>query len=441
MRSREITDIILSECKSEGATDVVVSMMEMDEIMIRFSNNQITVTKDLKENTANIFAFVKERRAGTEMADLSKRSIRSAARRVVIEAKSAPPGDVYAPLPEGPFTYSSELVNQPKIDLSPDVMVGHVEEAIEAGIEEGAKRVAGSLIARNIRLTLQTSGGVFGLTTKSSIELSLRAFGDEYASGHSVSISGTEDDFDPAGAGREAGMLSRLSSSPVEGEPGEYDAVLGPLVFADLVNQVGMASSAFYVDAGLSFLDGKIGEQVASDSITISDDGTLPGSYGSSAFDLEGLPVRKTTILERGTLKGYLHNSTTAKKMEAETTANAGLINPRAFNLVVEGEGRDDLISGVDRGIYVTNDWYLRYQNWTTGDFSMIPRDAMFLIEDGELKAPIRELRISDNIPRMLSSVEEIGKDKRWIKWWEVETPTLSPSALVGSTRFTKSRM
>ena len=107
MRSREITDIILSECKSEGATDVVVSMMEMDEIMIRFSNNQITVTKDLKENTANIFAFVKERRAGTEMADLSKRSIRSAARRVVIEAKSAPPGDVYAPLPEGPFTYSS----------------------------------------------------------------------------------------------------------------------------------------------------------------------------------------------------------------------------------------------------------------------------------------------------------------------------------------------
>jgi PmbA protein len=184
-------------------------------------------------------------------------------------------------------------------------------------------------------------------------------------------------------------------------------------------------------------------EEVGSKILNVTDDGTLPGTYGAIPFDMEGLPTSRTPIIEDGVLKGYLHNNTTAKKMDESTTANAGLISPHPFNLVVEaGRGtRDELISGVDKGIYVTNDWYLRYQNWNTGDFSMIPRDAMFLIENGELKAPIKELRISDNIPRMLGAVESLGEERRWIKWWEVDTPTLSPSALVRGTKFTKSSM
>lgn len=443
MKSEEICSLVLQECKAEGATDTAVTVMELEEVMIRFSNNQITVTKNLNETTADIFTFVKERKAGTDLADLSKRSLKATARRLVAVAKSSPPGDVYAPLPQGPFNYSRALLNQPSIDLNPNMIVGHVEAAVEAGLKEGAKRIAGSLIARNIRITLQTSGEAFGVALKSSIELSLRAFGEGQSSGHAVSVSGTEREFNAEAAGREAGMLSRLSTSPQDGVPGECDAVLGPLVFADLINQVGRASSAFFVDAGLSFLTNKVGEKVSSRHLSVEDDGTQAGTYGSFPFDLEGLPVRKTPIIEKGELKGYLHNSTTAKKMETETTANAGLINPHPFNLIVEsGKGTtEELISKVDSGIYVTNDWYLRYQNWTNGDFSMIPRDAMFVIKDGELGGPIKELRISDNIPRMLQSVEELSGDRTWIKWWEVDTPTLTPAALIKDTKFTKSTM
>jgi PmbA protein len=97
------------------------------------------------------------------------------------------------------------------------------------------------------------------------------------------------------------------------------------------------------------------------------------------------------------------------------------------------------LIASVDRGIYVTNDWYLRYQNFQTGDFSAIPRDAMFSIKDGKLDKPIKELRISDNVLRMLSSLQGMTKERKWIKWWEVEVPTLCPAALIEGVRFTKS--
>jgi PmbA protein len=234
----------------------VVNVLEVEEIMIRFSNNQITVTKNLQEATANLFAFIKERKAGTEISDLSKRSLRSTAKRLVSEAKTGPSGDVYSPLPEGPFDYSTTLLSQSKIDISPESVIDHVESAIDSGLEAGARRMAGSLIARNVELTLQTSGSAFGRASKSSIELSLRAFSEEGSSGHSVSVSGTDKDFDPARAGREAGDLTDISRKPQDGVPGEFDAVLGPLVLADLINQVGRASSAFMVDAGLSFLAG-----------------------------------------------------------------------------------------------------------------------------------------------------------------------------------------
>jgi len=142
-------------------------------------------------------------------------------------------------------------------------------------------------------------------------------------------------------------------------------------------------------------------------------------------------------------LKTYLHNSTTAKKFGAETTGNAGLIEPLPWNMVVEAGEKPfaNLIGEVDKGIYVTNDWYLRYQNYRTGDFSTIPRDGMFLIEKGEIAASIRELRISDNMLRILQKIIGLSKSRSWIKWWEVDVPTLVPYALVEDLNFTKSLM
>jgi PmbA protein len=64
----------------------------------------------------------------------------------------------------------------------------------------------------------------------------------------------------------------------------------------------------------------------------------------------------------------------------------------------------------------------------------------MFLIENGRFARPVKELRISDNLLRMLSSVKEVGKERSWIRWWEVDVPTLCPAALVSKVKFTKSR-
>ena len=95
----------------------------------------------------------------------------------------------------------------------------------------------------------------------------------------------------------------------------------------------------------------------------------------------------------------------------------------------------------IDEGVYVTNDWYLRYQNYVTGDFSTIPRDGLFLIKNGEISSPIRDLRISDNMLHIMRSIVGLSKSRLWIKWWEVGVPTFSPFALIEDLNFTKSSM
>ncbi len=443
MRMEEIPSFLISNGKREGATDIAVKLDESDETMIRFSNNEITITKNWREKEVEIFVMAEKGRAGTRTGLLSTQNLKKLIKRLVNMAKTSPPAEVYAPLPTGPFKYDYSLLEPSKSIVPPERLIEFVKEAIDSAQEAGAEKVAGSLTSSISEISVQTSGGVYAKEQGTNLEISIRAFSSEVASGHSVSIAREEEGFDPLLAGHQAGEIADKALNPIEGQPGRYDTLLGPLVFADLISQLGERASAFLIDAGQSFLADKIGSQVASKEITLHDDPIFKGSYGLRIFDDEGVPTRKNTIVEKGKLKTYLHNSTTAKKSGVETTGNAGLLVPTPWNLVIESGGKkiEDILSTIDRGIYITNSWYLRYQDYSKGDFSTIPRDGMFLIRNGELTQPVRNLRISDNILRIFRNTAQISRERQWIRWWEVETPTLTPHALVTDLNLSKSTL
>ncbi|MCX8170594.1 MAG: TldD/PmbA family protein [Candidatus Bathyarchaeota archaeon] len=439
----EIPQYIVDLAKRLGATDVTAKLTESRRIMIRFSNNEVTVSKAFLENSVDIFVMIEKHRAATTISTLSIRNIKKAVENLIRMAKSTPPADVYAPLPQGPFTYNPDLMRAPKIPLDPDNLAVYVESAIKSALEKGATRAAGTLNAYRSRITLATSGDVYASQEKASMEISIRAFVSDLATGHAVSVASKLEDFHPEEAGSMAGEIAKAASNPKPGEPGKYMALLGPMVLADIVNQVGSLSSAFLVDAGQSFLVDKMNSEVASERFTLIDDPTLAGSLGARAFDDEGVPTKRNIIIENGILKTYLHNTITAKKFGVETTGNAGIIVPYPWNLIVEPgyKSPEDLLAEIDDGIYVTNDWYLRYQDYRAGDFSTIPRDGMFRIRNGEIAESIRELRISDNMLRLLRNIVDLSRLRMWVKWWEVEVPTLAPYALISELNFTKSAM
>ena len=209
--------------------------------------------------------------------------------------------------------------------------------------------------------------------------------------------------------------------APVIFEPRTARALLGDLF--DAVN-----GGAIYRHA--SFLAGKLGEKIAAETFTVIDDATLPGLFGSSPFDDEGVACRRTVVIERGVLKSYLLNTYTARKLGLKTTGNASRgitgnagVGPGNFYLEAGAKSEEKMIAGVRRGLYVTQ-LMGGDANTVTGDYSTGATGLW--IENGELAYPVSEITIAGNLAKMLLDVQEIGSNL------EFRSSIASPSILIG---------
>jgi PmbA protein len=196
-----------------------------------------------------------------------------------------------------------------------------------------------------------------------------------------------------------------------------------PLVFdrqtaASLLHHLFDAVNGDAIYRHASFLAGKLGEQVFGANLTVIDDGTMVGGFGTRPFDGEGVPTRRTTVIERGELKSYLLNTYTAKKLGLATTGNAsrGLagtpgIGNGNFYVRPGAKSQEEIIAGVKQGLLVTE--FLGFGvNMVTGDFS---RGASGLwIENGELAYPVEEITVAGNLGEMFCNLAEIGNDLIW---------------------------
>jgi len=438
----DVNEFILKKAKELGFGDVVALSYENRRRQVRFANNEITVAKFWHERKVELFVEIDKRVAGTTITEVSRENIENVLRTLKANLEKMAPKEDYYGIAEGPFKYEEIPKTFDRAIVELDEPNDYVETAINSAIEEGAKRVAGVLYTDHNRIYLSTSNGVEAFDEGTGIEISVRAFVGDLESGHGTNSVRVLKDFDPESAGRKAGEIAKLAQNPEQGPEGKFNVIFDPLAFANLLSYMSFMTSAYAAEAGFSFLVNKLGEKVANDLVTIKDVGNMPNGYGTRKFDDEGVPTRETTIIENGTFRTFLLNTSLAKKYGTETTANAGLVMPHAWNIVLEpgDHSREELFSEVKKGIYITNVWYTRFQNYVTGDFSTIPRDGIFLVENGELR-PIRNIRVSDNLQRILEGVKAIGKESYHIHWWEVRTPVSTPYVLVedvGITRATK---
>ncbi|NJF24661.1 TldD/PmbA family protein [Thermococcus sp. Bubb.Bath] len=438
----DVNELILKKAKELGFGDVVVLSHEGNRRQVRFANNEITVAKNWHERKVELFVEKEKRIASTSITDLSEENIERTLKTLLSNMKGMAPKEDYNGIAEGPFEYKEIPETFDKAIVELDEPNEYVERAINTALEEGSKRVAGVLYTDHDKIYLTTSNGVEAFDEGAGIEISVRAFIGDLESGHGTNSVRVLKKFDPESAGRKAGEIARLARNPEQGPEGKFDVVFDPLAFANLLSYMSFMTSAYAAEAGFSFLINKLGQKVANEIVTIKDVGNMPNGYGTRKFDDEGVPTKETTIIKNGTFKTFLLNTSMARKYKVETTANAGLVMPHAWNLVLEpGDySKEELFSEVKRGIYITNVWYTRFQNYVAGDFSTIPRDGIFLVENGELK-PIRNIRVSDNLQRILENIVALGKELHHIHWWEVNTPVSTPYVLVkdvGITRATK---
>ncbi len=434
---QEAIDWAISKAEQLAASEYAVTLYSTKSNQCRFSNNSLAIVNTLQTDELAIYMVKGKRRAVGSLSSLKKESVQKFVESLFVSMNSSADAE-FASLPSGSFNYSHNGDIEKNIEDFD--YVEYSSRAIDAAIKSGASRVAGSLLVENFSITQKTSSGLNGHDERTAFLLNVRAFTDRDASGHGLAVSTKYSEFDVESAGREAGELSKKSRNPKQIEEGAYTILFGKSLAANIIQHVGSAASYFAVETGLSFLPDKIGEKMAVEEFSLTDHGQIRGGIHSRSFDDEGLPTQTTELVKKGSLSSFLHNSTTASKVGAKSTANAGLIEPHPWNLEV-GAGSstvEEMIKETKKGIFVTNNWYTRFQSYKTGEYSTLPRDAAFLIENGEIKHPVAGFRISDSIPRELNSIRLIGKERRWIRWWEVSIPILQPDLLIDGVRITR---
>jgi PmbA protein len=311
--------------------------------------------------------------------------------------------------------------------LAADSRVAGVEQAVYADSSE--------------RVAIVSSTGIGGEFERSSCYgyLQVLAEGDDgRETGLGFDLGRGPGALDPAAIGREGAERATAMIGAKKPESRSCPVILDPTVAASFIGLIGGGLSAGAVQRGRSPFAGRLGAEIAGEALVLHDDGLDPEGSASSPFDGEGVPCRRTALIEGGTLHTYLYDTYTARRGGATTTGNAGRGGYRSqpsvstTNLVVApGElGFDDLLREAGEGVFVTDVAGLHSGvNPVSGDFSVGASGRA--IRGGELAEPLREFTIASDLVSMLRAIQAAGADARWVPFGgSVSTPSLLIEAM-----------
>ncbi len=191
--------------------------------------------------------------------------------------------------------------------------------------------------------------------------------------------------------------------------------IFDPQMAASFIAGVSAAVNGLLVHKKSSFLGTHLGKRIAPESITLVDDATLPHGIATRPFDGEGVQSQRTAVIERGVLKRFLYDATTARKAKAKSTGSASrawasLPSIGTSNFYLEPGTRtpEEIIKEVRNGLYVTA-MLGRGADVVTGDYSRGANGVW--IENGELAYPVQEVTVSGNLIEMLQGIDAVGND------------------------------
>ncbi len=294
-------------------------------------------------------------------------------------------------------------------DAAPDVRAAHVAAFVEAA---GGLSTAGACATDGLAVAFANSGGqrLAGGWTRASFDAIARtASSDASARSASTSVG----DLDGAALGAAAAEKARSAAEPTDLEPGRYECVIEPQCVADLLGFLlrhGFNGRA--VNDGTSFV--RLGQPQFDDAVTLVDDVGHPRTLGV-AFDDEGTPRRRMVLVDRGVTSGVLQSRRTAARAGTESTGHAGIVfgEPGAYgsNVVLEpGTGSTaDLVAAMRRGLLVTDFWYTRILDPRTQVVTGLTRNGVWLVEDGRIVRPVRNLRFTQSYLEALAPGNVLG--------------------------------
>ena len=421
----ELAGEVVKGALEAGASDAECTISEGDEFSANVRMRELENLKEAGSRGAGLRILIGRKTGASYTSDLSREGIEHLVKSA-IELADITTEDPHAGLPEpeelGALAGDLQL-------YSPDV------EQLETALKiETARRAEEAALSADPRIS-NSEGASFDTHVGRHIFANSRGFAGDYRATYcslsAIPVAREGDSMErdywytiargfaqlesPEEVGRTAAgrALRRLHAVKVDTQ--KVPVVFEPRTARTLLDNLFEAVHGMSIYRHESFLTGKLGEKVASENVTVADDGTMPGLFGTSPFDDEGVPSRRTMVIERGVLKNYLLNTYAARKLGMKTTGNAarGLtgnagIGRGNFYMEKGVQTPEQIIAGIPNGFYVTELMGFGV-NIVTGDYS---RGAAGLwIRNGELAFAVSEVTIAGNLKDMLLGMEAVGSD------------------------------
>ncbi len=423
-------------------------------LSIDFERWSVKQVKRFRSRGVGIRAVVANKVGFSYTTDLSDDALRRCVEEAVRRAKASEADEEFCGLPAvSPNRYRTagaydkrivELCNSPEdaLDIASELLEG-VRGACEDESGSGGGGVScepteGGFSVAYDHIFILNSEGVSAEDsgTFASAGITVVARSKTAEGGSAEEIAGSEgeakrrlSDLNLRWISEEATLLALRSLGGQKAETKEMPVVLSPRAVQSILAYTTVRHfSAENVQRNRSPYIGRLGEEIASEMLTIVDDGTAEGRLNTRKMDGEGVPSQRTVLIERGVLKNFLYDTYTASKDGVESTGNAvrGYDQPPsvgATNFIIErGDAtREEILRELNEGILVSDVIGAHTADATSGAFSVVAQNA-FSVKRGELK-PLREVMLVGNSVEMLKRVEIVAKDSRQI--YNIASPTI----------------
>lgn len=398
------------------ADQTEVILLTEDSSLTRFAHNRVH-QHVAERNATLILRVVLDKRVALLTTNLfNPSSQKELLRRAISLLKIQPQNEAFISLP-GPRpipeikTYYEEIEH-----FTPRHKVEILKKLFHEVEKEGLY-ASGAFSNGVVELAVANSLGVEAYQKYSDLVFHLIAHKDQ-RSGYASFVSRDPGSLNIMNLVREA--IKKVSHLPERSlEPGEYEVLLEPYAVAELISFLGyLGFHALAFQEGRSFLSGRLGEKILDDKITIYDDG-LDREGLPVPFDFEGVPKRRVVFFDSGVAREVTYDSFTGGREGKESTGHALMApnteGPIPINLFMKAGdcSLEEMIRTIRKGVYITRFHYTNVVEPMKAVLTGMTRDGTFLIEEGEIKGPIKNMRFTESALRVFSRVKAISKERK----------------------------
>ena len=412
MGERELRRICDTALKAVDGDEGEALLIARNAALTRFANAAIHQNVVSREAELRVRVVRGKRVAMVTTDRLDDEGIRRAAREASELARITPENPTFGGLP-----------GDTKLSSAPSAFVERTAETTPIDRARAAKQLcdaaraaslsAAGYVSSNVQeLAIASSKGVWAYSPATTSDAELAALGDA-GSAFAQRLSLDFGTLDIAGCAREAVEKATAAQRPRDLAPGTHEVVLEPYAVRDIIAFLGSQLTGLAVEEGRSFVAGKLGQKVTGD-ITLVDD-PFDAQGLPRAFDLEGQPSHRVTLIEGGVAKAVVYDSQTAHRTGQKNTGHALPPNPfqpsAPMHLRLEpgDQMREDLIRSCKKGVLVTRFWYTRWVHQLRTIVTGMTRDGTFAIENGEIAYPVKNFRFTQSYHDALGGTLGIG--------------------------------